>query len=113
MQFGAGTSANWEGTSVKIEKSNFNTTIIFDSIDLKQGTARAIGNQGSDDVMVLATPMSITFVERSGMGNLSFISVFPEYAKDTTDFIAVISRHMTLLTNPSSAQYHGTCKIWQ
>ena len=87
--------------------------IFFDSIDMEKGTARAIANQGSADVMVIPAPMSITFIEQTGIGNVIFTSVFPNYSKGTEDFIAVTSRHLNLPGGPLPSQYHGTCKIWE
>ncbi|UCE04968.1 MAG: hypothetical protein JSW07_15275 [bacterium] len=112
-QFGPGASANWKQGQLKLEKDNCSLTIIFDSIDIDKGKARMIANQGSADVMVIATPQSITFIEPIGSGNWCFTSVFPNYSKVTGDFIAVISRHINMPGGPLPSQYHGTCKIWE
>lgn len=113
FEFGLGTVADWEGSKVKIEKDNFDATIIYDSIDLKTGKARMIGNIGATDVSVWATATGLTFVEQTGMGNLIFTTAFASYAKGTMDFIAVTSRHLDFLIKPLPSQYHGTCKVWE
>ena len=80
-EFGIGASAIWEQGQLKLKKDELNTTIIFDSIDTEKGKARMIANQGSADVMVIATFRSITFIEQTGGGNISFTSIFPNYSK--------------------------------
>jgi hypothetical protein len=113
LEFGPGTVADWEGSKVKVEKDNFDATIIYDSIDLKTGKARMIGNAGATDVSVWATGTGLTFVEQTSAGNLIFTTVFASYAKGTMDFIAVTSRHLDLLIKPLPSQYHSTCKVWE
>ncbi len=112
-QFGLSASAIWEQGQLKLKKDHIDATIIFDSIDIEKGKARMIANQGSSDVMVIATFRSITFIEQIESGNMSFTSIFPNYSKGTGDFIAVTSRHMNLPGGPLPSQYHGTCKVWE
>ncbi len=112
-EFDSGNVAVWESSKVKVEKDNFDASIVFDSIDLKAGKARMIGEIGAVDVIVLATGAGLTFIEETGVGNLIFTTVFAYYAKGTTDFIAVTSRHLDFLIKPLPSQYHGTCKVWE
>jgi len=112
-EFGPGASASWDGPRVKVELDAFNNTLIYDSIDVRAGTARIIGNQGSADVLVLQTPQGLTFIETTAMGNITITTIFPEYLKDGSDFIVVQSRHMNLPSGPLPSQYHGTCKVWE
>ncbi len=95
--FGPGTNADWKSGDVKVKKSRFDVTLHFDSINLKAQTARMIGNAGSADVIVLPTMSGITFIEKTGIGNLAFTTVFTNYKKGETSFIAVTSRHMNLI----------------
>ena len=108
-----GTMGDWIKGDLKLEKCNPVPPAVFDSINLKGGTARLIGNQGSADVIVIPTPSGITFMETTGTGNVVFTTVFPVYKKYSNDFIAVTSRHMNLPGGPLPSQCHGTCKIWE
>jgi len=110
--FGPGASANWKGKKVKVELNSFDITLNFDSIDLKNQKARIIGNQGAADLIVLLSMMGINFIEQTDMGNLNITTVFPNYAQETSDFIAVTSRHLSIPgSSPLPSQYHGTCKV--
>ena len=97
----------------KIEKSKFSDPLIFDSIDLKNKTARIIGNEGADNVTVLLTLSGITFIEITGADNITITTVFPFYIKGTNQFAGVHSRYMNLMFEPLPSQFHGTCKIWE
>jgi hypothetical protein len=113
-QIGPGSVAKWSDGKVAIEKDTFASATHFDSIDLKSGKARLIGDQGASDVSVWATASGITFVEQTGFGNLVFTTVFSERIPGKADFYAVVSRHMLMLRgNPLPSQYHGSCRIWQ
>ena len=112
--YGPGAVAIWEDSKVKVKKDNFNgAAVVFDSIDIKTGKARLIGEIGAVDVIVLATGTGLTFIEQTGMGNLNFTTVFANYVKGTTDFVVVTSRHISLISKTLPSQYHGTCKIWE
>jgi len=46
--YGPGAVAIWEDSKVKVEKDNFNNaSVVFDSIDIKTGKARMIGEIGA------------------------------------------------------------------
>lgn len=110
-----GATANWiKGTpEIKIEQWNplkEDSYVIFDSIDIKTGTARAIA-QGAGDVMVLTTAKGITFIEQTPSGNLSIVTVFATYENNSNKFIAVMSRHMDMPQTPFPQQYYGTAEI--
>jgi len=111
--FEKGTSANWKGETVKVEEDDGPGTLHFDSIDLQAKTARLIANAGAGDVTILWGASGLTFIERTGFGNLAFTTIFPIYKQDTIEFIAVTSRHMNLIKHPVPSQYHGTCKVWE
>ena len=112
-KFDAGMSGDWKGGILEVKKDHMEGSLHFDSIDLKAGHARFIGNVGSNNVGVVTTGESITFVERTSSGNFIFTSVFPAYKKGTREFIAVTSRHIMLWGGPLPSQYHGTCQVWE
>jgi hypothetical protein len=110
--FGPGTYGDWKGGNLKIGKNSLGT-LQFDSIDVKTNTARMIGNVAAGNVTVFLTPAGLTFVEQTDSGNMIFSTVFASYKKNTTDFIAVTSRHIDMLDGPLPSQYHGSCKAWE
>jgi len=109
---GEGASGDWKGGKLEVRKGKWKTVLHFDNINIKAGTARLIGNQGSEDVTVTSTNKGVTFVELTFTGNLNFTTVFASYKKGTSEFIMVTSRHMDLMGAPLPSQYHGTCKVW-
>ena len=120
--YSEGYTGIWDDGKLKIEKGHLGTSekdsaMVFDSIDLKKGTARLIRNQGSSDVIVLETPAGISFIEKTPVGYLMVTTVFASYKKGTNEFVCVYSRHVgsfsPLKLGPMPSQWHGTCKIWQ
>lgn len=83
--------------------------LIFDQVDLKKGTARLIGNAGSEDVTVFSGSESITFIERTGTGNLQVTAIYMAQERDRR-FKAVHSRHTAILGGiPIASQMYGAC----
>jgi hypothetical protein len=111
--FKEGVSTSWNSNGVEVESDQWKGDTIFDSIDIKQGKARIVGNQGVSDTILVGSPAGITFIESTGTGNMVFTTVFPFYKPGTNDFCAVMSRHMNLMTEALPSQYYGTCKIWE
>jgi len=111
--FGPGTVAEWKAQRFTISQDLWKGDTHFDSIDPKGGKARLIGNQGATDVLVLPSSSGLTFVEATSAGNFSFTTVYASHCGAAGIFSAVMSRHMNLLGEPLSSQYHGTCKILQ
>lgn len=120
--YSEGYTGIWDDGKLKISKGQFGTSkkessMVFDSIDLKKGTARLIGNQGASDVMVLSTPTGVSFIEKTPAGYLMITTVFAYYKKGTDEFVCVYSRHVgsfsPLKLGPMPSQWHGTCKIWE
>jgi len=112
-EFTQGRIADFSKIKIKIENDKFGNPITICSIDLKQKTAKIIGNQGSSLVHILLTPQGLTFMEQTGIGNLAFYTVFFEFKKGTKDFCSVTSRHINLPTGPLPSQYYGYCKLWE
>jgi len=113
---GKGAFAEWKNGKVEIEISRWSKSpeaciLIFDSIDLKAGKARIIGNQGARDVIALATPTGITFIEKTPAGNINVTTVFAKYNDGSGDFTFVHSRHLMLIEGPLPSQYYGVCEI--
>ena len=111
--FKEGVSTSWYAKGVKIESDQWKGDTIFDSIDIKQGKARIVGNEGASDIILIGSPSGITFIENTGIGNMVFTTVFPLYRPGTDQFCAVMSRHMNLITEALPSQYYGTCRVWE
>lgn len=100
-------------------------SIHFDNIDLKQGTAKTIGNTGTANVFLKASLSGITFIETTQSSNLILTTVFPTkmgnsvvnnpppdispLQKIQEGFMAVMSRHIFLINSPYTAQFYGFC----
>ena len=110
--FGPGASANWDSGAVSVTRGNFgspNVSVTFDAIDLVTGTGRIIGNSGASDVVVLTSGAGLTLLENTGTGNFVFTTIFTDRTRATGEYIAVMSRHMSISGRPVPSQYHGTC----
>ncbi|HLG30503.1 MAG TPA: hypothetical protein VI387_09860 [Candidatus Brocadiales bacterium] len=94
--FPKGTSADWKDGKLVLKDSKFESAFHFDSINLKDGKARLIGNTGSGDISVRATGEGLTFIEKTPSWNFNFTTIFPVFAHNTTEFIGVHSRHINL-----------------
>jgi hypothetical protein len=117
-----GYSAVWKDGDIKMNKGKFSddekdSILIYDSISIKNSSARVIGNQSSADVVVLATQTGLTFIEKTPVGYHMIMTVFPYYKRGTNEFVCVYSRHFgsmsQLRLGPMPSQWHGTCKIWE
>jgi hypothetical protein len=90
---------------------------LYSSLDPQRGKARLIGNEGADDVDVIPSAAGLNLFEETPFGNFNFTTIFGSFEKDSTDFIAVTSRHLLFPDlagfHPFPSQHHGTCKIWQ
>ncbi|MBM3253435.1 MAG: hypothetical protein FJZ16_04210 [Candidatus Omnitrophica bacterium] len=115
--WGKGINANWEKGKLEIETNvewnpkKEESYSIYDSIDIKNGTARLIGNQGATDVTVLSNAGGITFIEDIFASGFSIITVFPKYEENSNKFLAVMTRHMNFMGRPLPQQYYGTAEI--
>ena len=102
-----------QAQTLKRTFDNFNgANSFYDSIDLKHGTARVIGNMGAGGLIVVAGIYGLAFIERFPSG-LSITTVFADCKQGTPEFIAVLSRHVALFGSPIPSQFYGTCVVWQ
>lgn len=84
---------------------------VFDSIDLQESSARAVGSQGSSNEIALRTPSGITFIEKTNTGNHVFTTVFSGSGNTSLAFHAVTSRHMEMMGVVVVSQWYGACEI--
>lgn len=109
--FGSGTATQWTGSKPKVSNAQNDQDVQFDSINLKNGTARLIGNVGAADIKALPTQIGISFIE-STPAVFDTTTVLAVIGEDK-EFLAVDSRHVLLLGTPLAEQYFGTCRILQ
>jgi hypothetical protein len=106
-----------QAQTLKCTFDNFNgANFFYDSIDLKYGTARVIGNMGAGGLIVVAGVYGLTFIERfieRFPSGLSITTVFADCKQGTRKLIAVLSRHVALFGSPIPSQFYGTCVVWQ
>lgn len=113
-EFAEGTTASWDRSKVKLERGTFGKggITVYDSIDIKKGTARLITSAGAGDVAAMLTAIGITFIESVPNGGLNIATAFARYL-DTGDeyFISVMSKHVDVGGGPLPSQWHGACRI--
>jgi hypothetical protein len=102
---------DWSSGKPRVKNDTFNLTIYYDSIDVKKRTARAIGRQSTSNTALYMTPLGLTFVEQAGTGNISIATVFSDYRKGGKEYMAVYSRHVSIIGSPTPSQYHGSCEL--
>lgn len=112
--FADGTVTTWASGKPITKADRFNFTLTLDAIDKKTNTARMLGSDSAEDVILLSDAAGLTFIQSSLVGNHAFTTVLSYYAKGTKNFIAVHSRHTNMaITTPRLSQYHGTCSVLQ
>lgn len=115
MHFTQGAQLKWEGGKISVDRATFgnpSATVHYDAVDVKAGTGRMIGNAGSTDLVVVSTSAGITLIEQTGSGNLVFTTVFRTRQKGTSEYAAVMSRHIDTPPGPFPSQYSGSCVLW-
>jgi len=114
--FKNGHFTSWEKGKLNSEDTKDTLSLIYDSIDYKKGTARFIGNQGANDILVMITVGGVTFIEITGFGGVNTTTIFLPIARDHNlidQYYSVHSRHIVpLMGGPMLSQYYGQCKIW-
>lgn len=113
--FAIGSSADSKSGSLKPSIVNEKMAITFDSIDLRKGTARGIGEAGASNEIATMTPKGITFIEKTDSGNYVFTTVFAQGGQDASGrFLAVMSRHMEMMGTIGTivvSQSYGACEV--
>jgi hypothetical protein len=84
-------------------------SLVFDNIDLTEGTARLAGNIGASDVTTSASESGLWFIERTPSGNFNLVTVFTTSTM-APEYPAVMSRHVVIGGEPLPSQYYGTCR---
>lgn len=94
------------------ESETESSKIQFDNINVTSGTARAIANNGANDVPVrLGRDGQLTFLDWSPSGNVFVTTVFPMYAKGTQQFVALSSSHFLTGVLILGQQESGVCAV--
>lgn len=83
----------------------------IDSINIKEGTARLIGNAGAEDLIVLISSSGLNFIERTPSGNINLTTIFSTKIKGTNKYPVVESRHIGTSWTPMPSQYYGEAEI--
>lgn len=97
------------GVTTAAKRETF-SDLVIDSIDYGPGTARFIGNAGSETVAVINGSMTVSFVETTPSGNVNVLSIFKRTASIAT-YRAAYSRHSALTTGDLTiSQSYGTCR---
>ena len=73
-------------------------------IDLDAGKAYMVGNNGSEEVNVLAGDDYVSFIEVTATGNVMTTAI-------TSDGTSVHSRNSIILGDLIPSQYYGTCEL--
>ncbi|UVT17408.1 MAG: hypothetical protein H8K04_07685 [Nitrospira sp.] len=103
----------WEDGNVTIKTEPEKDFLLhFDSIDIQNRHARLLGNLGSSDVGLLLTNGSLSFLETTSNGGVNLTTIFPAYRRESREFIAVSSRHLSVF-GPFPSQHHGSCQVWE
>lgn len=110
-QFGPGTTTQWASGKPTVKSASGDAGAVFDAIDLKNHTARVIGNLGARDVTALSSTVGITFID-SEPAVIVATTVFAVSAGENA-FLVVDSRHGQFAGTAFTEQYPGVCRIWQ
>ena len=77
---------------------------IYDSIDIKAGSAQLIRYSGAVDVQVIKNSKGLHFLERTPSGNLNITTV-----SNSPIVMATHSRGIAKLGTSTGSRYHGYC----
>jgi hypothetical protein len=112
--FNQGIGTKWIESKPKTSPADIDEEILYDSIDIKDLSAREImGNESPRDVKLLVNETGIHFLEMDKsvvLAALYITTVFPVLANND-EFLTVETRHVTVTGIPFIEQYFGTCKI--
>ncbi len=103
---------SYDGKNVETSSKPFGKDkIVYDSIDIRKGTVRMVGNAGSETLTILSISPVLNFVEKTPSGNL----VFTGFVQDKSGKIHVVmSRHISqelMDGTPTFSQQHGSCEV--
>ena len=106
--FSEGVFTVFEDGKPETEKSGA-MSFVFASLDIENGSAQMVGNNGAADINLLQGSDSLHFLEVTPTGNLNVTSVYTTQAKGGR-FISVHSRHVGISGEPWMSQFWGTCE---
>ncbi|GEM_PF-4410401 len=109
IKLNEGFATEWKNNRFDSKKDKWDTEILIDSIDIKNNTARMVGNQGAGNCTVIVTPEAFNILDQSPSGNLFLLTIFPTLNSDGK-YCVVYSRHMNLM-GPLPSQYYGFAEI--
>jgi hypothetical protein len=106
--FSDGLVTNFDSGNPKSKGDASMPELVFDQIDLKKGSARLIGNAGTETVQALKGQDSIHLLEKTMSGNLNITTIF---LKTKNNLLPVVtSRHQSIIDAPFVSHYVGLCK---
>ena len=109
--FSDGMVTNFDNGNAKSKSNSSMPELIFDQIDIKKGTARLIGNAGTETIQALQGQDSIHLLEQTMTGNLNLTTVFLKTKNKNNLLPVVTSRHQSIVDAPLVSQYVGLCKV--
>ncbi len=110
-------TGTWKNGEPQGEVKPASLSFAFDSINIDEGTARAIGNFGPSDIIARLSMGTLHFLQGFREGPLYTTTVFPKETR-TGKFQAVHTRHeYTEVSLPGFTsrpeQYYGECEVQQ
>ena len=106
-KFGGGTRTTWVGGQPKTADARLDDEVVFDSIDLPNGTVRVLASVRIDQAHVALSPVGM-FVVDARPGVIEMMTIFPKGADGS--FPAVDMRQLNS-SGPSTEQYFGNCRL--
>jgi len=102
--FSDGLVTNFDSGNPKSKGDASMPELVFDQI----GSARLIGNAGTETVQALKGQDSIHLLEKTMSGNLNITTIF---LKTKNNLLPVVtSRHQSIIDAPFVSHYVGLCK---
>jgi len=105
-KFGGGTRTTWVAGQPKTVEARLDDEVVFDSIDLANGTVRVMASVRIDQAHVALSPVGM-FVVDARPGVIEMMTIFPKAADGS--FAAVDMRQLNS-AGPSTEQYFGSCR---
>jgi len=108
--FSDGITSTFESGVVSPKRGQQINDLVFDQINVVNGTGRVIGNAGAEDVRVFQGYNSIHIIEYTRVGNLIVTTIYLQVDKDRAALPAVHSRH-NYLSSAIPSQSVGYCRV--